>query len=106
MTITSIHARFNAAKLLQSDLNSWRVCSFVKCREKETCLGGARGTCSRSGGWPLCTKEGQERVKALRPGQKWKRSKISDTETQLERGQRRLEDDMRSLDILLKAQGV
>ncbi len=54
--------RFNAAKLLQTDINAWKSCAHQACREKQSCLGGTRGTCARTQGWPACTQEGKARM--------------------------------------------
>ncbi len=81
--------RFNAAKLLQTDINAWMTCSFAKCTEKQACLGGPRGTCARTDGWPLCTHEGRERMKTVPPGKKWRTNKTHARETPGERQLRR-----------------
>ena len=96
--------RFNAAKLLQTDINAWKTCTYKACIKKQSCLGGARGTCKRTNGWPLCTIEGQARMKEAKT--QWQRSKTYDNETQSERGIRRLEAELRELDIMLKTQGM
>ncbi len=103
-TRLDMRIRFNAAKLLQSDINAWMTCEFGPCRKHKACIGGPRGTCTRTGGWPACTQEGKARM--AETTYKWRRTKTYDTETPTERSLRRLEDDMRSFDLMLKAQGV
>ncbi len=102
MSSPSRTQRFNAAKLLQSDINAWMSCTYKRCENHQACLGGARGTCTRTDGWPACTKEGSERMKEARV--RWKRSKTYDTETSLERALRRMENDFLKLKILMKSE--
>lgn len=97
---------FNAAKLMQSDLNAWKDCVHPRCQEKRSCLGGPRGTCRRTGGWPLCTTEGQQRLEECKLKGKWQRTTTYDRETPHERDMRRINADMFRLDALLKAEGV
>ena len=104
MSSPSRTQRFNAAKLLQSDINAWMSCTYRRCEYHQTCLGGPRGTCTRTDGWPACTKEGSERMKEARV--KWKRSKTYDTETSHERALRRMENDFLKLKILMKSKGT
>ena len=96
--------RFNAAKLLQTDLGAWNACEHIHCAFHQTCLGGPRGTCRRTSGWPLCTQEGKARMSEAKT--KWQRNAVYDTETQTERGLRRLESDIRQLDLMMKSQGI
>jgi len=100
----SITIRFNAAKLLQTDINAWKTCVHEQCREKQSCLGGPRGTCARTLGWPACTQEGKERMRETKGI--WQRSETYEAESERERGLRRLEEEMRDLDVMLKSQGI
>ncbi len=104
MTNLSRTRRFNAAKLLQSDLNAWMSCQHLSCIFNETCMGGPRGTCTRTDGWPACTEEGKERMKEARV--KWQRSKTYGSETPQERITRRIEANLRKMDMMLKMQGL
>ena len=99
-----IRTRFNAAKLLQTDINAWKDCSQQQCREKQSCLGGARGTCARTLGWPACTQEGMARLREAKV--QWQRTKTYEQESERDRGLRRLEEEMRDFDLMLKAQGI
>jgi hypothetical protein len=96
--------RFNAAKLLQSDLNAWLNCQHALCREKQSCLGGPRGTCARTLGWPACTQEGKQRLREAKV--QWRRSETYEQESEDDRALRRLEEEMRDFDIMLKTQGI
>ena len=88
------HVLFNAAKLLQTDLNAHLGCEHPRCGEKKRCLGGPRGTCRRTGGWPACTEEGVARLKETGHHPRWKRMEQYDMETPQERRRRRLETDL------------
>ena len=96
-----IRTRFNAAKLLQTDINAWLDCKQQLCREKKSCLGGTRGTCARTLGWPACTSEGKERLREAKV--QWKRTKTYENETLSEREMRRLDDEMRAINVMLMA---
>ena len=98
--------RFNAAKLLQSDINAWRECSHTLCVFKQACLGGPRGTCRKTDGWPVCTQEGKERLSELGKRKQWQRSPTYEQETPGERRERRLKRELIKMDILLKQSGV
>ena len=65
---------FNAAKLLQTDKRAWKWCSYPICEMRETCLGGPRGSCARTGGWPVCSREGQNRIRDLAGKDTWEPS--------------------------------
>jgi len=84
---------FNAAKILQTDINAWKTCTHKKCAEKQACLGGPRGTCRRTGGWPLCTGEARGRM-ADNKQTKWQRNAAYENETTAERALRRQESRM------------
>jgi len=98
--------RFNAAKLLQTDIHAWKACSFRRCKETQACVGGPRGTCTRTGGWPACTEEGRERLRENRKPLPWQESKTYKEETLNERTLRRAERDLLELNLLLKKNGT
>ena len=93
---------FNAARLMQNDLNAWKACSHQRCLQTQSCLGGPRGTCRRTGGWPLCTREGKQRLEETKQKGKWRRSKTYDRESPDERETRRFNREMMRLEILSK----
>lgn len=101
-----IRDRFNAAKLLQTDINAWLDCAYKQCGLRKTCLGGPRGTSLRTGGWPACTPEGQARLRENRKNRKWQRTALYEAETISERSLRRTENELNELDIFLKKSGI
>ena len=94
--------RFNAAKLLQTDINAWKECGYDACQSRQSCLGGPRGTCARTLGWPACTEEGKERIRESKL--KWRRSETYDKEAPSMRSMRRLNEEMEAFNLMLKAQ--
>lgn len=94
------HTRFNAAKLLQTDINAWLECKHALCREKQSCLGGPRGTCARTLGWPACTEEGKQRLRESKV--QWRRTERYEKEPPSERSTRRLTEEMEHFNLMLK----
>lgn len=99
-----IRTRFHAAKLLQTDINAWLECKHKSCRDKRSCMGGARGTCARTLGWPACTDEGKERMREARV--KWRRNEAYEKEAPGERSMRRLTEEMEAFNLMLKARDI
>ena len=96
--------RFNSAKVLFTDINAWRECKHGPCQEKEACLGGPRGTCNRTGGWPLCSEEGSRRLKMTGPRETWKRTEEYEKSSPVLDRNRNMEQmlrDMEQLTILM-----
>ncbi len=96
-----IRTRFNAAKLLQTDINAWLDCKQQLCRDKQSCLGGARGTCARTLGWPACTSEGKERLREAKV--QWRRTERYEKEPPSQRSMRRLTEEMEAVNLMLRA---
>ena len=85
---------FSAARKIQSSLNIWVDCRHDSCRERKACTGGPRGTCAKTGGWPICTEEGRERLKIAKSRRHWLGENAPEDETQSQRNMRRLNQDI------------
>ncbi len=101
-----VRDRFNAAKLLQTDIGAWRECNHKTCKARKSCAGGPRGTATRTGGWPTCTQEGRARLRENRSPLPWEPSETYKRETPNERDFRRAERELLKLNILLKQEGI
>jgi len=100
------HLRFNAAKLLQTDIGAWRDCKHQTCKIRKSCAGGPRGTATRTGGWPACSEEGRARLRENKSPLPWEPSETYKRETPNERDYRRAERELLELDILMKKSGI
>ena len=90
---------FKMSRLLQTELGAWRDCRHESCVETNLCQGGPRGTCAKTGGWPICTNEGNERFKIAKSAKIWPGEKADKTETISERKWRRFDEMMKRLTI-------
>lgn len=86
---------FNAARKIQNSLNAWVDCRHDKCRGQESCTGG----------WPLCTEEGRERLKLAKSRRYWPGEDAPDNETTSDRRMRRLNQDIEDARLKMKIAG-
>lgn len=85
---------FLATRLAQTSLNAWADCFYAPCSKAKFCLGGPRGTCIKTAGWPLCTHEGTERARIAGAQKRWPGETASLAETISERRWRRFHTQM------------
>ena len=93
---------YAATRLVQSELNAWVDCGFAPCRKKSRCLGGPRGTCRKTGGFPLCSEEGRARETVAGGRKVWAGEGVPEEETISERRWRRFSNDLKRWQALAR----
>ena len=97
---------FEAACRVQTELNAWVDCRHERCRENDTCMGGPRGTCAKTGGWPLCTEEGVARLKIAKSRKHWPGEHAPQNETRSECRMRRLTQEFEDTRLKMRIAGI
>ncbi|MCF6321580.1 MAG: dynactin subunit 2 [Rhizobiaceae bacterium] len=90
---------FNSTRHVQTGLKAWLDCSYWPCQNAQTCLGGPRGTCRKTGGWPLCSEEGGGRMKIAGQHKRWLGEDAPENETIAERRLRRYQRELENLEF-------
>jgi len=93
---------YAAARLVQRELNAWIDCGFGPCRKKRQCLGGPRGTCRKTDGFPLCSEEGRARENISGGRKTWPGEQVSGDETVSERRWRRFSNELQRWQALAR----
>ena len=79
------HQLFLAARLVQTAKNAHVTCRFWRCTTRGLCTGGPRGTCRATGGFPLCSSEGERRLDMYKSRRQWQPEKGHENDSEAER---------------------
>ncbi len=96
---TTQHQFFNSTRHVQTRLKAWLDCAYWPCQNAQTCQGGPRGTCRKTGGWPLCSEEGGGRAKLAGRRKQWPGENAPQNETISDRRFRRYQSELERMSI-------
>ena len=104
MPLSDIQELFRAGCMTHTAMNFWRECAHIRCIMQHRCIGGPRGTCRATGGFPACSEEGKRRLEMYKNRRRWKNETGYEAESPVDRQTRLMEHQLKRIELRNLAQ--